>query len=270
MVRVLPVLGILLGGCSGPNDETLLAELRVLAMVPDAPEIAPGETTTLSTTVVDPAGQGGDVLVWTCTFLGETCLEDDEGRSVSVVPSTDGTITTAVTASPTLAAVASAEPLPLIFAWALVCEDGLCPLIEQVQAGETIDPALWADPFDWMDDLPLQGTSLATTTLDLSTRPAGERHAAPSLSVTPMAETVAPEETLTLDVLASGELGEEAKVWGYAEGGGFSSTDERPDATGALTFDWVAPAEAGAVPVYLVLVDGLGGTALWQGSLAVE
>lgn len=110
----------------------------------------------------------------------------------------------------------------------------------------------------------------STTTLNVSTCPDGERHAAPGLAVTPAAETVAPEETLTLDLLASGELGEEAKVWGYAEGGGFSSTDERPDETGALTMDWVGPVETGEVPVYLVLVDGLGGTALWQGSLTVE
>ena len=37
-----------------------------------------------------------------------------------------------------------------------------------------------------------------------------------------------------------------------------------------MTFEWVAPDEAGVVPLYLVLVDDLGGSALWEGEALVQ
>lgn len=268
--RALLLLPILALGCGGPSDETLLDELRVLAMVPEAPEIAPMESTVLHTRVVDPAGQGGSALVWSCTLLGETCLEDEEGRAAELAPLTDGRVQTTVSASAALAAAATEEPLPLLLVWALACEDGLCPLIEDVRAGAEVDPALWADPTDWIDELPMQGVSLALSTLYVSTRAADARHAAPALEASAETWTVAAGETLSLEALATGALGEEAKVWAYAEAGGFTMPSERPDEAGLVALDWVAPEEPGEVPLYLVLVDGLGGSALWEGAALVE
>lgn len=271
MVRPLTsTVLFMLVGCGGPNDETLVDELRVLAMVPGAPEIAPGETTTLQTRVVDPEGLGGSALVWTCTYTGETCLEDEVGRSPEVLPLGDGRLSTEVVASSALAALATEEPVPLVAVWALACQDGLCPILDAVEAGEAVPADQWADPFDWMDELPMQGVSLATISLDISTRPEGERHPAPSLSATPEIEATAPGDTLPVDALAAGELGEEARIWAYATDGGFVSTDERPDASGAATLDWVAPESVTEAEAWLVLVDGLGGTALWEGALRVE
>lgn len=259
-----------LTACGGPSDETLLDELRVLAMVPAQPELAPLESTTVSTRVVDPLAEGFEALVWTCTSLGEGCLEDEEGRSVEVVAPTDGRVDTALSVSAALSYVASPEPLPLIAVWALACQPGLCPLLDDVASGAEIDPALWQDPLDWMDELPMTGVSLAFTTLYVSSRDPDERHQAPTLTGPTEALTVAPAGTLSLSATALGELGEEAKVWAYTEGGGFVSTDERPDADGVVLFDWVAPETAGEVPIYLLLVDGLGGSALWEGRVAVQ
>lgn len=259
----------LLPGCSGANEDTLLDELRVLAMIADAPEIAPMETTRLRVRVVDPAGQGGRVLVWTCTRLGETCLEDEEGRTVTTqVPDEAGWVEVSVTASPALAAVAGPEPLPLLQAFALACEADACPLLDAVDAGEAVDAEVWANPFDWMDELPLQGTSLAFTTLRVSARAPDDRHANPTVTAEPEADEVEVAGTLAVDVRVEGELGEEAKVWGYAEAGGFAMTDRRPGDDRQTRMDWVAPAEPGRVPLYLLLVDGLGGSALWEGSVS--
>ena len=257
-------------GCGGPNQETLLDELRVLAMVPEAPEVAPGESTTLRTRGVDPAQGGAEVLVWTCTSLGEGCIEDEEGRSVQVMTPTDGWVETPVGASAALGFVASEEPIPLIAVWALACAEGLCPLIDDVQAGAEVDPTLWSDPLDWMDTLDMVGVSLAVNTLSVSTRDPALRHVAPTLSLQSTVDPVAPLGTLSLTAVASGTLGPEARVWAYTEGGGFVSTDERPDESGSVTFEWVAPDEAGVVPLYLVLVDDLGGSALWEGEALVQ
>lgn len=257
---------LLLVGCGGPSDETLLDELRVLAMVPEAPEIQPGEATALDVRVVDPEAQGFDALVWTCTNTGEGCLEDTTGRAPVVDASGAGQLTSTVEASATLAYVVGTEPLPLIAAWTLACRDGLCPLIEDVQAGLEVDPALWADPTDWIDELPMEGVSLALTTLSVSTRAVEERHPAPTLTGPTDPLEVETGGTLTLSVTATGELDEEARLWGYAEGGGFVGASTRLDAEGAATMDWVAPEEPGEVALYLVLVDGLGGAALWEGA----
>lgn len=260
---------LLLAACGGPNEETLLDELRVLAMVPEAPELGAAESTVLHTRVVDPLGEGYQALVWPCTSLGDGCLEDQQGRTLSLAEPVDGQLETPVSVPVELAAVASEEPTPLVAVWALACAEGLCPLIEAVGAGEAVDPALLASPLDWLGDLPMQGVSLAFTTLMVSARPAEERHPAPALDASLDLDSLGPSETLTLQASATGALGEEARIWMYAEAGGFVGTDARPDADGAATLSWVAPEEAGEVALYLVLVDGLGGSALWEGTVTV-
>lgn len=269
-IKYFNIILLAMTACGGPNQETLLDELRVLAMVPDAPELAPGEATALRVRVVDPAETGAEVLVWTCTSLGEGCLEEAEGRAVEVLAPTDGWVEAQVAAPAALGFIASEEPVPLIAAWALACEAGRCPLIDDVKAGREIDPDRWEDPLAWMGSLDMVGVSLALNTLSVSTRGPDARHAAPTLEVQAALDPVAPEGTLTITAIASGALGPEAQVWAYTEGGGFVSTSERPDEAGEVRFDWIAPDAPGEVPLYLVLVDDLGGSALWEGAGQVE
>ena len=58
-----------LTGCGGANEDTLVDELRVMAVVSDPPEVAPAATTTITATVADPLGVEPDVMLWTCTNL---------------------------------------------------------------------------------------------------------------------------------------------------------------------------------------------------------
>ena len=69
-MRRAPLLSALfLGACMGPNDETLVVELRVMAMVAEPPEVAPGAMTTITVHVADPLDEAPEVLFWTCADL---------------------------------------------------------------------------------------------------------------------------------------------------------------------------------------------------------
>jgi hypothetical protein len=264
------VVVLLLTACGGANDETLLDELRVLSMLPQAPEIAPGETTTMDVRIVDPDAGGYRALVWTCTQLGEDCLEDEEGRTPALATVEDGRAAVPVTASMALAAVASDSPLPLVSVWALACADDACPLLDEVERGDTIDADVWADPTDWMSELPIEGTSLALSSVQVSTRAADTRHVNPTITVSPEAPSVTPGGSVEVEVAITGELGSEARVWGYTTAGGFERPSDRPNARLEARLDWIAPATAGSASGFLLLVDDEGGGVLWEGTLTAE
>lgn len=261
---------LLLTACGGANDETLLDELRVLSVLPQEPEIAPGETTTVSVRVVDPEATGFRALVWTCTRLGEDCLEDEEGRTTSLATVEEGRAAVPVTASMALAAVASESPLPLVTIWALACADDACPLLDEVERGDPIDADMWANPTDWMSELPITGTSLALATLRVSTRSAETRHVNPTIAVSPEAPSAAAGKSVEVEVAITGELGSEARVWGYATAGGFERPSDRPNARLEANLSWIAPDTAGSADGFLLLVDDEGGGALWEGGLRAE
>ncbi len=261
---------ILLLACGGASDETLLDELRVLSMLPQAPEIAPAESTTVDVRIVDPTGDGYRALVWTCTRLGEDCLEDDEGRTPALATVDEGRAAIPVTASPSLAAVAGEAPLALVSIWALACAGDACPLLDDVEAGAEIDRDVWSDPTDWMASLPKEGTSLAFTSLYVSTRAADQRHVNPVITVSPEAPAVAAGKTVDIEVQIAGELGSEARVWGYATEGGFMRPSDRPNSKLLAELAWVAPESAGSADGFILVVDGEGGGALWEGTLTAE
>jgi len=261
---------ILLLACSGPNEETILEELRVLSMLPQAPEVSPGETTTVDVRIVDPADAGYRALVWTCTLLGEDCLEDDEGRAPALATVEDGRSAVSVLASPALAAVVDETPLPLVSIWALACAGDACPLLDDVEEGVEIDRDIWSDPTDWMASLPKEGTSLAFTSLYVSTRAADARHVNPQISISPEAPTAATSEEVDIEVQITGDLGTEARAWGYATEGGFMRPSDRPDSRQLARLVWVAPETAGSSDGFIVVVDGQGGGALWEGTLTAD
>ncbi len=92
-------LFLLLAACGGRNDETTLTELRVVAMIAAPPEVGPGQSTTLTSVIVDPAAKGVETLTWTCTNLGEGCLEPTLGLSwyVTGTPDLDGLVSATFT-----------------------------------------------------------------------------------------------------------------------------------------------------------------------------
>ena len=87
-------LMLLLAACGGRNDETTLTELRVVAMIAEPPEVGPGQSTTLTSVIVDPLAAGVETLTWTCTDLGEGCLEPTLGLTwyVASAPDLDGLV----------------------------------------------------------------------------------------------------------------------------------------------------------------------------------
>lgn len=258
---------LLLLGCGGPNEETLIDELRVVAMVVDPPEIAPGADAAITTYVADPLAEAPEVMLWTCTNLGDGCLEaalEDQGTTVATP--VDGIVSATRTAPAELAyAVGDGEVVLPVLLWALACVPGLCPVIDLAASspgGSSELSAFLADPFTGMEDLPLVGTSLALSTIDVSTRSEPLRN--PGFASTPTEVVAAPEETVLLDFETDAY-----EVWGYTPGGGFVLPSYLVDG-GAITMEWVAPAEAGTYAMWVVGTGLEGGTVVWTTTTTVE
>ncbi|MEN9787188.1 MAG: hypothetical protein RLZZ299_2452 [Pseudomonadota bacterium] len=319
---------LLLAACGGLNDETTLTELRVVAMIAEPPEVGPGQATTVTSHIVDPADAGFEVLTWTCTDLGDGCLEPDLGLAWYAAgdPAEDGSFS-ATFRAPALAGVPSGggppfrrpapraaprwvppwvvalwqaaaawiplpapapgadsgwkadtgdgdtggppggwdpdglpDAVPLVATYTLACTPGTCPAIAAARAG-TLAPADVADVTALMRDLPIAGTSLATRRIWLGSGVAG--HENPVLT---LAEAPAVGSEVALRFTVSGALAEDSYAYGYAEGGGFDQTRYRVE-NGEVTLTWVPPEGGGTGEAWVVLNDGLGGSALWRGTL---
>ena len=266
------MIGLLLAGCGGPNEETLLDELRVIAVVAEPPEVAPGATTTLTATTVDPAGVGPDVLLWTCTDLGDGCLEAAApGFGATLATPVDGAVVTERAAPVELGPlVADGTTVLPVFTWALACAPGVCPVVDLAASdpapgtadGDTL--AAWlADPIGGMADLPIEGTSLALTTLGVSTR--AEPLVNPT--VTPRFEALAATPEGSAQLPFTVEAG--ATAWGMTTAGGFDRASYDV-VDGAVTLTWIAPEEPGDVDLYVVVNGAEGGSALWRGAATVD
>lgn len=264
-----PLLLAGLAACApGPNEETLVAELRVMLIVPDAAEYAPGDVYVTNTIVFDPSGEGADLLVWSCTPTGEaTCLEDEVSvadrarvvRGVDTETATDGQLSAALAAL-----LPAGVAVPTTSVWALACAPGLCPIIDDADAG-AVDTADLADPTRFMGTLPMVGVSLGRTSVWVSDRPAEERHQHPVVTRVddgPLLGTDQEPLALTFAVTEDGQA-DAPTAYGYATGGGFGSVSEDV-IDGAVSLDWYAPAEVGKQALLVVVRDALGGVAYWR------
>ena len=252
------LLGLL--ACGGVNDETVLAELRVWAMVAEPPEIGPGQSTTVTSHVIDPGASGFEVLTWACTDLGEGCLEpmlgvpwyaagDPEtgtpgssGRFAATFSAPmlgggppDGSVMD--TAAPDTAAADTATPdtgstdtgsatvppaAPLTGLYTLACVPGTCPAIARAREGALSSEDV-ADVTALMAGLPIAGTALSTRRLWLGS--GLNPHANPTLErLETTRDTDGPPfsagDRLTLRYRVVGTFGEEPFAYGYALGGG--------------------------------------------------
>ncbi|MCP4809145.1 MAG: hypothetical protein GY913_12975 [Proteobacteria bacterium] len=257
---------LLMLACAGPSEDTLIDELRVLAILAEAPEAAPGQTLAVETVVVDPF-EDHQLLQWTCTSLAPgTCLEADEETWEDLTvdePVTDFTI------SPALAAVAGDEPLPLVSRWALACEPGACPFLDGLSGSIPDDlRADLQDPAELLRDLPLEGVSLAVQPVDVSTRTDMAEN--PAVTCTGPSEAK-PGETVDFECEVAGGFQEDAAIWGYTSAGAWigASMPLAPDDTSA-TYSWVAPDAEQQVELWLVVTDGGRGTAVWSAPLDVR
>lgn len=257
----------------GPSDETLVDELRVVGAVASPPEVGPGEAVTLDVTIVDPEAEGVDLLVWACTPTGDGCVEDAlplvDRLAAPEVEDGQGQAILTVPGGPLPADVSIPSAV-----WLLACEPGLCPIIElaaqALESGSELPDAL-RDPIGLLQDLPLQGVSLASRTVVVSGRPVEERNTNPTVTLTSGVPLEIPAEgTLDLPLeIADSTAPDGLDAVGLATAGGFSAPlfdilDGRAD----LVF--FAPEGEGEVELYVVVEDGLGGSALWRGTATVQ
>lgn len=269
-----------LAGCTmGPSAETLVDELRVLAVVSEPPEAGPGERMSLSAMTVDPLEDGYDTLSWTCTFTGESCAESLTGSpwsGLTLTPSPEGMVTTEYVVSPVLGDVLTEEPLPLVQSWTLSCAPGRCPAIDALlnpQDADNNQLQEWlTDPIAMMEALPIEGTSLALRSLRLSLRAPDERAQNPTISCSAESDTDSLEvgEERLFTCTLGGEISRLSAVWGYATAGGWEgSRIELDEGQASVEYRWFAPEDPGEVTIWVVLIDGAGGVGMWEQVLQV-
>lgn len=270
----------------GPSADTLITDLRVVAVDADRPEVAPGEPVTFTSTIADPEQTGADVVSWTCTAFGppgSACAEASVAWGLGTPTPwmasdepVDERVNVDFVAPMAVASVLSDEvPSRPTSVWTLACEPGLCPFIDRfrdgLDAGVVSDDlaADLTDPDRWMAALPFSGVSLTRRSLWVSLNAPEARNNNPVLSVELPATLTADEP---VDVLVSAEDpdGDPLQIFPYATAGGFGlpqiPLDGEPSAPVAL----YGPADAdGNVRVYVTVTDERGGTASWAGSLPV-
>jgi hypothetical protein len=267
------MLALLVACAGGPNDATLVDELRVVAAVADAPEIGPGEQTELTAWIADPGDVQPEVAIWTCTFAGDGCLETGTALSewVAQPALVDGQVTASVTASPALAELLTGpEELPMSV-WMLACDPGLCPLFDALDAApgtDAYDDAVdqLTSPLDWLSDLPKEGVSLATKSVAVSAREPDLRNQNPTLQVDVMVlQDGSAELTPTIDDV---DAGPDAAVWGLATSGGFEQTSTAWDEDPMLWVEAMDEADTPSPEWWVIATDALGGSAVWTGTMA--
>lgn len=253
-----PILFALVACTPGPNPETMIEELRLVAAVAAPPEVPPDGATELVFHVADPLAEAPEVLVW-APQLGRTWLP---------VLSADGTVAVRVAPDAATAASATALPTPVAI-WALACAPGVCDIIDRVRAMEPgtslADEVMreLQDPSGLLDSLPMLGVSLATKRFYVSTRPESARATNPLLSsigAVPGAEADALE--LRFDVSTATDV----ELWGFATSGGFGV----PFVTAAGGMSSLAyyPATTSDGELFVVAVQADGGGAVWRGRAA--
>lgn len=248
LATVGPWVAAALAGCAtGPNEETVIDELRVVAAIAEPPEVAPGEPFDLDVTVADPVGDGFDLLVWSCPpaeapagvappeALGGACVvsRPEVLGDHAVVPSV------------------GLSPVPQ---WVLACAPGACDLSDPREA-ELRDPAAW------LGTLPLEGVSAALRQVRIVQPPAEPTLQNPvvdELSGVRRLGAATPDAPVTLRFRAVGAR----TAYGRSTVGGFArpSFDVAEDGTVAL--DWYGPRkrEAGPGTIYVVF-EGVHGAA---------
>jgi hypothetical protein len=273
------VIALLLGllACDEtPYDASRVSTLRVVAAVADPPEVTPGDTVSLTVHTADPEQRGADVLVWPCSDIGAGCLEATPARPLVTwtdvrrdvdevervrfdVPSVLGDV------------IADTGPITFLV-WVLACEPGVCPIIDAVAAGPEAGSQAWNDvvvqlgsPEAWLVDLPMERTSLAARRVTLSERAVDARNVNPS--VTGMSPDLSAVVGETLNLTFTTDSGVQARFVSTSGGFGGSSL---PISLGTLSVRWLAPQVPGNVDMWVVIDDGIGGSAVWRGEVDVR
>ncbi len=219
----------------GPNLETRITELRVVAAKAEPAAAEKGEPFELVVWVADPLDRGGDVLTWSCV---ETLPCEPLTAEVPEAGET----------TPPIVQTRAAVPAPI---WVLACAEGDCGDLDSPPEDRL------RDPVEWLRDLPVGGVSAAS-------RP-------PPISID--ASLVNPTLVATPDVaLDRGrsevelvfEVSDAETAFGYATSGGFETPQVEPDDAGRFTLTWFSDPEQESGEVFVVFTNPAGGTEVWQ------
>lgn len=232
------MMAFLVAACGGPDEATLLDELKVVAAVAEPPDVLAGEPYDLSFTVADPLDEGGEWLAWSCLpELG--CVTEGgplDGETLSVQ-------------------AVGVAPVPV---WFLACAPGACDL------GEADEERL-LDPIGWLEELPMTGVTLASR-LTRVVAEGAERNENPRIEVAPSGLSAPAEADLSFRFVVPGA----EQAFGLGTGGGFTMGSFDVARDGAVELVWVAPKETGIYRLYVVFDDGEGGTAVWSDDVEVR
>lgn len=275
-------------GCAdnGPDPDTVIGNLRVVSVVADPPEVAPGDDITVDIEVYDRQGGSIDVMGWFCTPLGGSALTGGCAEagptarplSAFTVVATDAGLTTRGTfhVPEELAALVPgdgvADDLIRPVFWGLACRSGACPVIDAVQDDPAPGSASWSDvvtqlgrPTLWLPDVPLDDSSLATRFLMFTGAGDPYRATNPPL-VAVSAPTAADPGEIVPFVFRSGDV----IVYPFASDGGFLLASYGAANGLPVTLQWQAPKRSGSVDLVVVVEDQQGGSAVWRGTVTVR
>ena len=258
-------------GCGDTAPETLVDELRVMASVAEPPEVHPHMPFSYETYFANPEEVDATAMTWVCTNLGSGCLEAAGGAQSIATEALEGLAPTwqrTLSVSPSLMGVVQGGPITATQVWTLYCADGVCPVIDAAAGVDPTEP--WpeslqddlSNPTSWMADLPMTGVSLAYQLLTTSL--SDDPHQNPTL--TPDADvptSLKRDKSFSIRVQVDGEFSEQAQLYNYITGGGFKNPSTFVTAGDTIELEGTAPKKGDEARIWIVLVDGLGGMAVW-------
>lgn len=219
-----------LAGCAeGPDPDSLVKGLTVLAAALEPPRITPGEPFDAVVTVADPDG-GAVVGAWTCQ--PEACASasaplEGDAVTLTLTPEAPGVL------------------------WLLACSPGTCD-------PGALDEADRRDPVPFLRTMPLEGVSLASRAL---VPPDGEIAPNPVIEEAPALPDTTSADPVDLRFSVPGA----ATARGWATAGGFARATVDVASDGEAVLSWYPP-EEGEARAWVVFSDEQGGVAVWSSS----
>ena len=287
IVEMVWAMMLCLLSCSMSSPATLVDELRVMAIQTEPAEVSPlDQDAKLRLLIAEPQNRAVDVMYWMCTNLGNGCLEaevyaQDIAQWPKIFARSEVLTEHDISLSPAYGGVIDALPSDAIpfygtVLWVFACVQEECTFIEEAKEGR-MDLDLMSNPFDVIASLPFGVASLAFSSIPISNRVLEERIQNPELTdISPQARIQGTEETLDLSFSYSlhAEPNEDSLIYGYTTIGGFEestrSNAQLQQETGEIVLSWFAPQTEGTGEAYVILENGVGGTAIWYGDVEVR
>jgi hypothetical protein len=292
---MLPLLGLLaqLGCGVGDSHPSQVVDTQVLAVVTEPAQPSPGQSVAVTVWVADPRDRGVELLVWSCTPYGDDdCVEREAGlnqmAAVFTEPGAQGRFSFSRYLPVALEAVfADSDQAPAALVWALACEPGLCPIIDDVRQAlaDPVDIAgadrvmdELADPVSWLRDLPLAGVNLAGRFVPLARTAADDRNQNPVVEQRFLTEdevgqpvAVAASDARSVRFAVFDPNGTRSDAVAYTTVGRFDDHVVREDSQDDTVLHWLlAPAEPATGTLWVVFDDGDGGRSVWTAEVTVE